>query len=98
MTDLWNILGTVLSSLGDVSTVTDAYKFRRGDDKPARRRLVTPSDALPAGGGRVSQPLSLFRRSRSINSAAAAEDGKHPLFSNLDYGRGDASQSRKNCS
>ena len=83
MTILWIILGLpvlVLLGWSDQLLVMamDAYAFRRTDDKPARRRLVTPSNALPAGGERVSQPLSLLRRSRPIDSGAAAGDGKHP--------------------
>ena len=80
MTVLWIILGLpalVLLCWSDqlLNMALDAHISRRRDDKPARRRIVTPSNALPAGGERVSQPLSLFRRSRPIDSGSAAGDG-----------------------
>ena len=66
---LWTFLAAaaalLLSSWDEVlMTALDALHVRRNDDKPARRRIVTPSDAQPSAGARVSQPLSLFRRSR----------------------------------
>jgi hypothetical protein len=76
MTILWIILGApvliLLSSWDEVLMMAlDAIPFGRGDDKPARRRrLAGPSNALPQGGERVSQRLSLFRRSRPIDAGA----------------------------
>jgi len=80
MTMLWIILGApvlvLLSSWEELlMMVLDKRLSRRDDDRPARRRrLAGPSSALQHGGERVSQQLSLFRRSRPIDSDTTAVD------------------------
>ena len=84
MTIVWIILGApVLVLLGSweqlLMMALDKRMSRRDDDRPARRRrLAAPSNTLQRGGERVSQRISLFRRSRPIDSDATAVDRKHP--------------------
>ena len=84
MTVLWIILGVpalvLLCSWDELLMMAlEAIQARRGDDKPARRRrIVRPSNSLPAGRERASQPFSVFRRPRPTDSDAAAGDGKPP--------------------
>jgi len=84
VTLLWTILTAtaliLLSSWDELLMMAvDAIQFRRGDDKPARRRrLAKPSNPPSPDGERASQRLSLFRRSRPTDSNAAAGDGNPP--------------------